>query len=190
MLLINKNDGLKHLGSITLYTDRFKLRQFQLRDAHEVYENWSSDYESAKYNAWNVHDNEKITETYVAEWVESYRSKKNYHWAVVDKETDEVIGSISVSNIKNKKKHCEIGYTVAKKRWNEGIATEVLKAVLSFLTNEVGFEIIYALHDVRNIASGRVMEKAGMTYVKNKFCFFISGLNFIMKCRVYEYKKL
>lgn len=189
MLLINeKNNNIKHIGTITLYTERFILRRFQLNDYHEVYENWGSDYEAAKYNAWSVHENEKITKTYVTEWVESYKSKKNYHWAVVDKQTEEVIGSISVSNIKSRKRYCEVGYTVAKKRWNEGIATEILKTVLNFLTNEVGFETIRAMHDVRNIASGKVMEKAGMMYVKNKFCFFLSGMNLFMNCRVYEYK--
>lgn len=189
MLIINEKNKLKHIGSITLHTDRFILRQFRLSDTHEVYENWSSDFEAAKYNAWSVHENEKVTETYVTEWFESYKSKKSYHWAVVDKETDEVIGSISVSNIKNRKKYCEVGYTVARKRWNEGIATEILKTVLNFLTLEVGFETVCALHDIRNIASGKVMEKAGMTYVKNKFCFFLSGMNFFMNCRVYEYRK-
>ena len=189
MLLLNKKEKMKHIGTVTLDTERFILRQFRLSDAHEVYENWSSDYEAAKYNAWSVHENEKVTESYVTEWVESYKSKKSYHWAVVDKVSEEVIGSISVSNIKNRKRYCEIGYTVAKKRWNEGIATEILKEVLSFLINEVGFDIVCALHDIRNIASGKVMEKVGMIYVKNKICFFLSGMNFFMNCRVYEYRR-
>jgi len=189
MILSYAKNNIKHTGTVNLDTDRFILRQFRLSDVHDVYENWSSDYEAAKYNAWNVHENEKVTESYVTEWVESYKSKKNYHWAVVDKDTEEVIGSISVSNVKNRKKYCEVGYTVAKKRWNEGIATEILKKVLSFLTDEVGFETVCALHDIRNAASGKVMEKAGMVYVKNKLCFFLSGMNFFMNCRVYEYSK-
>lgn len=180
---------MKHTGTVILHTDRFVLRQFRLSDVHDVYENWSSDYEAAKYNAWNVHENEKVTESYVAEWVESYKSKKSYHWAVEDKEAEEVIGSISVSNVKNRKKYCEVGYTVAQKRWNQGIATEILREVLDFLTNEVGFETIRALHDIRNVASGKVMEKVGMVYIKNKLCIFLSGMNLFMKCKVYEYKK-
>jgi len=112
-----------------------------------------------------------------------------YHWAIVLKENKEVIGSISVSNVKKRKKYCEVGYTIAKKMWNLGIATEVLIRVLEYLTEEAGFETIRALHDVRNEASGRVMEKAGMIYLKNKTLFFLSSNHLIMKCRVYEYKK-
>jgi ribosomal-protein-alanine N-acetyltransferase len=177
------------MGTVTLETCRFVLRRFQPGDAHDVYANWSGDEDSARYNAWSVHKNEGVTANYIAEWIECYKRLNYYHWAITDKVYGEVIGSISVSNVKNRKKCCEIGYTVAKKRWNEGIATEVLKCVLEFLTFDVGFKTVRAMHDVRNKASGRVMEKAGMFYVKKQINFFWGSRNFIMNCRVYEYKK-
>lgn len=188
-LCLCDDSHLKHKGTIELETSRFLLRQFQLDDVHHVFVNWSSDKDSARYNAWSVHKTESETEGYVCEWIEYYNKEDYYHWAVVDKGNNEVIGSISVSNVKNRKKYCEIGYTVAKKRWNEGIATEVLKCVIDFLTNEVGFETLCAMHDIRNRASGRVMEKAGMIFVKNKRQVFLSGRNFVMNCSIYEYKK-
>lgn len=187
-LCISNEGNLKHKGTVLLETDRFILRQFQLKDVHDVYDNWSSDSDSAKYNAWSVHENEYVTKSYVSEWVEYYKKLNYYHWAILDKKGNEVIGSISVSNIKSRKKRCEIGYTVAKKRWNEGIATEVLIRVLEFLISDVGFETVRAMHDVRNKASGRVMEKAGMIFIKNKMQIFLSGNNFLMNCSVYEYK--
>lgn len=187
-LFLYKNK-LKHKGTVLLETARFKLRQFELQDAHDIFENWSSDSDSAKYNAWTVHENESVTKSYLVEWVNCYKRSKYYHWAIVDKENEEVIGSISVSNIKNIKKYCEVGYTVAKKRWNEGIATEVLKKVLDFLIYDVGFKTVCAMHDIRNKASGKVMEKAGMIFVKNKMQFFLSGHNLVMNCCVYEFRK-
>lgn len=188
-LFISNSSHLKHKGTVVLETERFVLRKFQLKDVHDIYVNWSSDADSAKYNAWSVHKSEYETKGYVCEWIECYKNKDYYHWAIIDKEDNEVIGSISVSNIKRRKKYCEVGYTVAKKRWNEGIATEVLKSVMDFLTTEVGFETIRAMHDVRNKASGRVMEKAGMVFVNNKHHFFLSGHNLVMNCNIYEYKK-
>lgn len=180
---------LKHKGTVTLNTERFVLRKFQLNDVHQVFVNWSSDADSAKYNAWSVHKSESETKIYVNEWIEYYKKSNYYHWAVTDKIDGEVIGSISVSNIKSRKNYCEVGYTVAKKRWNEGTATEILKCVIHFLTTEVGFETVRAMHDVRNKASGRVMEKSGMVFVKNKNQLFLSGNNLIMNCNIYEYKK-
>lgn len=187
---ISNIGNLKHKGTVLLETDRFILRQFQLKDVHEVYANWASDNDSAKYNAWSVHENENVTKSYVSEWIEYYKKLNYYHWAVLDKNKDEIIGSISVFNINNRKKYCEIGYTVAKKRWNEGIATEILMRVLEFLTEDVGFETVRAMHDVRNKASGRVMEKAGMVFIKNKMQVFLSGHNFLMNCSVYEFRNM
>lgn len=114
-LCISNEGNLKHKGTVLLETDRFILRRFQLKDVHDVYDNWSSDIDSAKYNAWTVHENEYVTKSYVSEWVEYYKKLNYYHWAILDKKGNEVIGSISVANIKNRKKYCEIGYTVAKK---------------------------------------------------------------------------
>lgn len=185
---ISSEENLKHKGTVPLETDRFILERFQLFDSRNVYENWSSDYDSAKYNAWSVHENEDVTKKYILEWIKNYKRLNYYNWAVRDKKNWEVIGSISATNIKNRKKYCEIGYTVAKKRWNEGIATEILIRILDFLTLEVGFKTICAMHDVRNAASGRVMEKAGMVFKKNRIKIFLSGNNYLMKCSVYEYR--
>lgn len=189
LLRVNNKVKLKHMGTVDLKTDRFILRRFQPEDLHDVYENWSSDYDSAKYNAWSVHENEAITKSYLEEWILSYKRLNYYHWAILDKDNNEVIGSISVSKVNDRKKYCEVGYTVAKKKWNQGIATEILKKVIEFLTLEVGFETIRAMHDIRNVASGRVMEKSGMKYVKNQMYFFLSKHNIFMNCSVYEYKK-
>lgn len=170
-------------------TERFILRKFKMSDAHDIYTNWLSDKDAAKYNAWKVHQSIEVTKEYLSEWIDSYKKKDYFHYAIMDKNTEEVIGSITVSNIKKRKKYCEIGYTIAKKLWNQGIATEVLICVLKYLTHEVGFETVCALHDIRNEASGKVMKKAGMKFVKTKTQIFLNSNNFIMKCNLYEYRK-
>ena len=45
----------------------------------------------------------------------------------------------------------------------QGIAAEALGALCDFLFGQVGFHRIAAVHDPANPASGRVMQKAGMT---------------------------
>nr|WP_312576046.1 GNAT family N-acetyltransferase [Sedimentibacter sp.] len=189
MFLLNKGSYLNHTGTQNIETKRFLLRKFNKNDISDIYNNWTSDIEAAKYNAWKVHDSENVTRGYLAEWINLYQKSNYYHWAIADKTTDEVIGSISVSNIKDRKRYCEVGYTVARKHWNQGIATEVLIELINYLTNTVGFVNVRALHDVRNKASGRVMEKSGMVYIKNKKQFFLNSDNLIMDCCVYEYIK-
>jgi len=188
MFLFRHGIHLDYKGTEVLTTERFLLRQFKIYDSSDVFNNWTSDSESAKYNAWKIHSSENVTKEYLYDWIKSYEKANYYHWAIMDKGTEEVIGSISATNIKKRKACCDIGYTIARKYWNQGIATEVLKEIIDYLTNVVGFKTIRAYHDVRNKASGRVMEKAGMTYVKNKKQFFLSSEKFIVECCIYEYK--
>ncbi len=188
MFCFKNETSLKHIGTQDIVTDRFFLRKFQMEDLNDIYNNWTSDSEAAKYNAWKVHSSINVTKEYLNEWIKQYEKKDYYLWAITDKNTKEVIGSISASNIRNKKLYCEIGYTVSRKYWNKGIATEVLKSILNFLTIKVGFKNIRAYHDVKNIASGKVMQKSGMKYVQNKKQFFLNSEKLVMDCCVYDYK--
>lgn len=188
MFIFKKRVNLNHKGTVNIETNRFILRRFCADDVRDVFDNWASDKESTRYNAWSIHKSTKDTAAYIDEWVKRYSDEKYYHWAITNRYTGEVIGSISVSNVKDKQGSCEVGYTVARKYWNNGIATECLIRVIEFLTEEIGFKCISAMHDVRNKASGRVMEKAGMKYVKRQKQFFLNSASLVMDCKIYEFK--
>jgi len=106
-MCVKNNVFLNHRGTQTLETDRFLLRQFNIHDVHDIYNNWTSDKESAKYNTWKVHSNESVTKNYLEDWIDGYKKNNYYHWAIVNKENEEVIGSISATRVKDKKKYCE-----------------------------------------------------------------------------------
>lgn len=57
----------------------------------------------------------------------------------------------------------EAGYWVAREAWGQGIASEALRAVIAHGFDAMGLHRIEAHHYPENPASGRVMEKAGMT---------------------------
>ena len=59
--------------------------------------------------------------------------------------------------------HCaEVGYWIEKSHREKGIATEAVKALLNFSLNIAEFRRIEAMADFDNVASQRVMERAGM----------------------------
>lgn len=95
---------------------------------------------------------------------ESYKNDDFYQWAIVLKEIDEPIGSISVVGKDEKVNSVHIGYCIGRKWWNQGIVTEAFLAVIRFLFEEVKVNRIDARHDTNNPASGRVMEKCGLKY--------------------------
>jgi RimJ/RimL family protein N-acetyltransferase len=47
--------------------------------------------------------------------------------------------------------------------WNHGYCSEAARALVTYGFEQMGLHRIYAFHFARNPASGRVMQKAGMT---------------------------
>lgn len=144
-----------------LETERLILRKFEIEDADQMYNNWASDPESNKYLEWELHKNIEETKSIIEKWINEYESG-SYNWIVELKETNELIGSISV--VKNHKENlnCEVGYCYGSKYWGKGYATEALKVVINYLLNECNYHLVEAYHISGNPASGKVMKKSGM----------------------------
>jgi RimJ/RimL family protein N-acetyltransferase len=58
----------------------------------------------------------------------------------------------------------ELGYWIGVPFWRRGYATEAARAIVGFGFDDLGVNRIYATHFTRNPASGRVMQKIGMTF--------------------------
>ncbi|WP_026528185.1 GNAT family N-acetyltransferase [Butyrivibrio sp. VCD2006] len=155
---------MKHCGTRTIETERLILRRFTIEDAACMYKNWASDEAVVKYLTWPVHENENATKEILKPWVESYKEDNYYQWAIVLKEIDEPIGSISAVGMKESIDMVHIGYCIGSPWWHQGITSESLKAIIEFFFDKVGVNRIEARHDPRNPHSGMVMKKCGMKY--------------------------
>jgi RimJ/RimL family protein N-acetyltransferase len=58
----------------------------------------------------------------------------------------------------------EIGWRLARRCWGAGLATEGAREALRFGFTECGLDRIISIRDVANGASGRVMDKLGMSF--------------------------
>ena len=56
-----------------------------------------------------------------------------------------------------------MGYALGKPFWGQGLATEATSRMLKWGFEEQGLKVIHANYFARNTASGRVLEKVGMT---------------------------
>lgn len=155
---------INYIGTQNIETDRLLLRKFALKDAEPMFNNWAKDPENVKYLGWSAHKN--IDETYkvLNEWLDNYIKNNYFKWCITLKEKDEAIGDISIILLLEKEACGEIGYVLSKKYWNNGIMTEALTAVISFLFEKANFHRIQARHEAPNVASGRVMLKSGMQF--------------------------
>ncbi|WP_313341083.1 GNAT family N-acetyltransferase [Sedimentibacter sp.] len=155
---------MNHLGTKTIETERLILRKFELTDVEEMYNNWANDDDVTRYITWATHRNMEETEKVVQGYVDDYERDNYYHWCIVLKETNEVIGGIGAFRLFDDLKLFEVGYVVGKRFWNKGITTEALKTLLKFFFEEVGVNRVEARHDTKNPGSGKVMIKSGMQF--------------------------
>lgn len=146
-----------------LETKRLVLRTMKSADSKEVFLNWTSDPEVAKYMRWNTHENERVTKEWLKTEEELEDSDEVYNWGIVLRETGQLIGSVGLVWIEEKKMY-ELGYNVMRKYWNQGIATEAAERAVLFALNNLGQTQLYCCHAVDNPASGRVMKKVGFHY--------------------------
>ena len=158
---------MKSIGTQTLQTDRLILRRFMESDAEAMFQNWASSAENLTYITWDPHSDVEVTRNSIRNWVSSYVNPNYYKWAICLKEkSEQVIGDISIVAIDENDSSCEIGYVLGQAYWGYGIMTEALKAVLDFCFTQADFQKVRACYASLNSASGRVMEKAGMSYLK------------------------
>lgn len=57
----------------------------------------------------------------------------------------------------------EIGWRLARHAWGQGYATEAARTVLDYGFSTCGLKRVVSIHQVGNEASGRVMQKIGMS---------------------------
>ena len=154
---------LKHMGTKKIETERLILRKFEKDDVQDMFNNWSNDADVTQYLSWNAHSEIGVTKLIISNWVNAYENMETYIWGIVPKDYGKVAGSISVIETSDKNMSCEIGYCLSKNYWNKGLMTEALCAVIDYLMNDVKMNRIFGRNDPNNLASDKVMKKAGMS---------------------------
>lgn len=176
---------MKHCGTMQLETQRLLLRRFTEQDIPAMFKNWASHPAVTRCLTWVSHRSEKETRAVVEGWLRQYQYRDFYEWAIVEKATGQLIGSIGLVD-GGSRKCCEAGYCLGEQWWNLGYATEALRAVLDFAVKKVGYRRVIAKHAVENPASGRVMQKAGMS-MRIGETLEIPTSNGQFQCLVYEF---
>ena len=155
---------MKHGGTKRIETERLVLRAFQPSDVEPAYRNWTSDDKVTEFLRWPTHEDVTVTERVITDWIEQSTKPDFYQWAIVLKELDEPIGTISVVEQNETLNSVHIGYCIGSKWWHQGITSEAFAAIIPYLFDAVGVNRIESQHDPNNPYSGEVMKKCGLRY--------------------------
>ena len=162
---------MQHKGTKPLETERLLLRPWKESDAGAAFAHWMNDPNVTKYLTWTPHEEIAVTRALLKTWEEECRAINCYHWAIVLKDGNVLIGDLNILQVDDWNERGEIGYCLGKAWWGNGYMTEALREVLRYLFEEVGFYRLNGCHAAENVGSSRVMEKCGLIYegIRRKF---------------------
>jgi RimJ/RimL family protein N-acetyltransferase len=146
----------------TLRTERLILRPFALEDAPAV-KLYASAVEIAGVTQHIPHPYEDgMAEGWIASHQSAFEAGEMSCFAITLREGGEFIGAIGLG-FNSSNRSAELGYWIGLPFWGQGYCTEAAGAVLDYGFGVRGLDRIVATHFGRNPASGRVMQKIGMT---------------------------
>ena len=146
----------------TLETPRLLLRRMTMRDAGDIFA-YSRDEEVARHVLWSAQRDVSEARDYIRFMLRRYRADEPSSWGIVLKSENRLVGTIGYMDYSEDNGSVEVGYSLARRLWNGGYMTEALRRVISYTFDAMDINRIEAQHELTNPASGRVMEKCGMT---------------------------
>ena len=146
-------------------TEHLLLRPFRSDDALFFYINIASDHRVTKYLLWPPIQNMEEMELMVEQWIKDDQKPFSYRFAILEKNSFEVIGMINIVEIDYQSGTMEIGYMLAHRKWNKGYMREGLKSVMAFLIQKVKVKGITARVFINNVSSLRLLKHLGFQIV-------------------------
>ncbi|MGD1859190.1 MAG: GNAT family N-acetyltransferase [Leptolyngbyaceae cyanobacterium] len=148
-------------------TERIICRRLLPPDVDEMY----AVYGDADAMRW-VDDGRPIERSECLEWIavtlNNYKLRGYGMSVLVGKETETVIGFCGLVH-PNNQPAAEIKYALCRNFWGMGLATEAVKAMLAYGRRKLQLHEVIATVAPQNIASRRVLSKAGMKAIDKSY---------------------
>jgi ribosomal-protein-alanine N-acetyltransferase len=140
-------------------TDRLIVRPFLPSDVHHFFL-LSGDEEVMRYIR-PVSTREQ-SDQFLLENIASYDfNPRRGRWAAEEIETHQFVGSFAIIPIPSMPEKIQLGYSLISSKWGQGYATELTRGGLEYFFRNEELDEIYGVTEVPNIASQKVLLKAG-----------------------------
>lgn len=147
-----------------LKTERLNLRPLLITDLAKIHALHSLP-ETDAFNTLGIPENIQSTENLLHQWLQAQITfpRTAYIFCMEVIATNNFVGLIALNLGKTNYKSAEVWYKTHVNYWKKGFTTEALQKVLDFAFNDLKLHRIEAGCAVENVASIKVLEKAGMT---------------------------
>ena len=135
------------------------LRPWSLGDAQAVMDAYQDD----EIQRWHVQRADSLAETreWIAGWQGGWAAETGAHWAVVDAESDILLGRAALKHLKFADGTADVAYWTVPAARGKGVCPRAVDTMASWAFWEAGFHRLDLEHAMGNTASCRVAEKTG-----------------------------
>ncbi|MCM1537523.1 MAG: GNAT family N-acetyltransferase [bacterium] len=138
-----------------LETERCLVREITPADVDRLYEIYA-DPGVTRYIE-TLYADETAERSYIRDYIDNIYGFFDYGmWIVVNKGDGQIIGR---AGIEPKEDFAELGYVIALEYQNQGYATEVCRAIVTYAADRLGLPEVYVRVQKENAASLRICEK-------------------------------
>jgi ribosomal-protein-alanine N-acetyltransferase len=145
-----------------LQTDRLVCRPFRADDLDDLAALYA-DAEVMRFLAQGRPLDREQTRERLERMLRHWREHGFGMWALFEKEGGGFLGRCGV-NYAHRPGEAELAYTLARRSWGRGLATEAAGAVLRNAFAVLRLPRVVAFARLENVASQRVMQKLGMSF--------------------------
>jgi len=144
-----------------IQTSRLSFRDFTADD-YEAVHVYASDAEVTRYTAFGPNTPEQTRGFLQLVSSESSQADRaNYSFALIHKQTNELIGSCGLTRSDTNGPQYSFGYALHKDWWRQGLASEATAGLVRFGFDELRAHRLWAHVFVGNTASEKLLQKLG-----------------------------
>lgn len=144
---------------LSLETPRLTLRPPRLTDGPSLFRAYAQDVEALRYLVFRPYERYEDFEAWLRAQREAPRTTEAGYVLAYKEENGAAVGMLAM---RLQRSRVTFGYVLGRRWWGRGLMTEALKAGVDWTLAQSDLWRAEAICDVENLASARVMEKAGM----------------------------
>ena len=147
-------------------TERLFIRKLEENDVDAMFDIYS-DKDAMKFRLNKAFENLNEAKEMIKHTEVEFQLGLKFRYAIIKKDTKELIGTILYFTEYPNSEVCTIGYSLGRKYWKQGFALETLTSFMTYL-KILTFKELQAKVFKRNIDSISLLQKVGFELIEEK----------------------
>lgn len=148
-------------------SERLFYRPFRRSDAEAAFA-FFGDPEVMKYSAFGVHRDIERTREMLAILIDHNRRRGFGFWAVIERETEVLIGMAGLAELDGAGSELELAYRFRRDRWGQGYGSEAARAWVAKGFSDLALPRVVAVVEPDHAVSKHILEKVGLRVVEQR----------------------